>query len=531
MKKRLITGACLIFAVTLFSSCHGKKSLPAFSVPESFDDSAKIEISFWAKNDTNKIQTEAYEKAIRDFEKLYPNVHVNMKIYTDYSRIYNDVITNISTFTTPNVCITYPDHIATYKTGVNVVVPLDELLEDTRFGLGGTEVRFDSVRKEQIVPQFLEEGFLEGRQYALPFMRSTEAMYINRDMVEKLGYSIPEIITWDWVWEVSEAANVRDENGVYQINGQNVMIPFIYKSTDNMMIQYLAQMGAGYSESSGAVHLFNSDTENFLYEIGKHAQSRAFSTFAISSYPGNFLNAGQCVFAVDSTAGATWIGSEAPLSDISEDKFVRFQTVVRPVPQADPSEVRMISQGPSLCIFNKSNPQEVLASWLFAQFLLTDETQITYSQTEGYVPVTLRAQKNPEYTDYLSRSGEDNDMHYSVKIDATRLILENPEKTFVTPVFNGSASLRGASGQLVENVCKAARRNQKIDQAFMQKNFDEVSALFRLNEIKVTSENGSSAEGPEDLGELPETARNLLAVLFLSWCVIGSYLIRERRRK
>ena len=34
------------------------------------------------------------------------------------------MITNISTGTTPNVCITYPDHIATYLTGDNVVVPL-----------------------------------------------------------------------------------------------------------------------------------------------------------------------------------------------------------------------------------------------------------------------------------------------------------------------------------------------------------------------------------------------------------------------
>lgn len=29
------------------------------------------------------------------------------------------------------------------------------------------------------------------------------------------------------------------------------------------------------------------------------------------------------------------------------------------------------------------------------------------------------------------------------------------ENTFVTPVFNGSASLRDASGQLIENVVKS----------------------------------------------------------------------------
>jgi len=518
-----------LLIILCLTSCHGKKGLPAFSVPDTFDTSRNIELTFWAKNDTNKIQTEAYEKAIRDFEKLYPNVKVSMKIYTDYNRIYNDVITNISTFTTPNVCITYPDHIATYNTGVNVVVPLDELLEHSEYGLGGSALKFDSVRKDEIVPQFLNEGFLEDRQYALPFMRSTEALYINKDLVAQLGYEIPETVTWDWLWKLSEEANVKDENGVYALNGQNVMIPFIYKSTDNMMIQYLAQSGAGYSEANGRIGIFNEKTESFLYETGKHAGSRAFSTFAISSYPGNFLNAGQCVFAIDSTAGATWMGSDAPLSDISEDKLVKFETVVRPVPQADPENPKMISQGPSLCIFNKADPQEVLASWIFAQFLLTNETQITYSQTEGYVPVTLRAQKSPEYQDYLSRAGEDNEMYYSVKIEAARLILENPENTFTTPVFNGSASLRNAAGQLVENVCKAARRNQKIDSAFMQKNFDDVTALYRLNEIKIKEGDAAAGESKKDLGPLPDASRNMLAILYLVWCVIIVYFIRRKK--
>ena len=58
----------------------------------------------------------------------------------------------------------------------------------------------------------------------------------------------------------------------------------------------------------------------------------------------------------------------------------------------------MISQGPSVCVFNKEDPQEVLASWLFAQYLLTDQVQIAYSQTEGYVPVTVKGAEHPMRT-------------------------------------------------------------------------------------------------------------------------------------
>jgi len=131
---RKITKYLLLLLVLLLTGCHGSKERVAFEVPESFDTTKEYEITFWAKNDTNKTQTRIYEQAIADFEALYPNIKVNLRLYTDYGRIYNDVITNISTDTTPNVCITYPDHIATYLTGTNSVVALDDLFVDEKYG-------------------------------------------------------------------------------------------------------------------------------------------------------------------------------------------------------------------------------------------------------------------------------------------------------------------------------------------------------------------------------------------------------------
>ena len=188
MKKKLSFILLLILILPLLASCHGKQKSVVFAVPEQFDDQTPVEIVFWAKNDTNRNQVAVYQQAIDGFQKLYPNVTVTMRLYTDYSRIYNDVITNISTNTTPNVCITYPDHIATYLTGENVMLPLDDWMADPRFGLGGSELRFDSPKQEEIVPEFLNECILDGKYYALPYMRSTEALYINKDLVEKLGY-------------------------------------------------------------------------------------------------------------------------------------------------------------------------------------------------------------------------------------------------------------------------------------------------------------------------------------------------------
>ena len=455
-----------------------------FDTTVKFDETSDVEITFWAKNDNNATQVEIYKKAIADFEAIYPNIKVNFKPYSDYGLIYQDVITNIQTNTTPNVCISYPDHIATYMQGVDIMVKLDSLMDDPDYGLGGSKLKFDSVKREEMVEKFLEEGKIGGAQFAMPFMRSTEACYINKNYVEALGYKIPDVLTWDFIWEVSEAAMAKNSDGTFVLNGQKTMIPFIYKSTDNMMISMLKQAGAGYSTSAAEIEIFNDTTRDILFEVAKHAETRAFSTFKISSYPGNYLNAGQCVFAIDSTAGATWMGSDAPLIDIHKEEVVDFETVVRPIPQYDVNNPKMISQGPSICLFNKEDSQEVWASWLFIQFLMTNEVQIAYAQTEGYLPVTQKALDSAEYKDYISKSGQDNDLYYSVKIEASKLLMENIDNTFVTPVFAGSASLRDAAGQLIEEVVKAKRRKKTVDDEFIDNLFSEMTTLFKLDQVR-----------------------------------------------
>jgi multiple sugar transport system substrate-binding protein len=176
-------------------------------------------------------------------------------------------------------------------------------------------------------------------------------------------------------------------------------------------------------------------------------------------------------------------------------------------------------------VFNKKDPQEVLASWLFTQYLLTNDMQISYAQTEGYVPVTLKAQQSPEYRDYLSRAGEDNELYYQIKMDATNLLLEHIDDTFVTPVFNGSASLRDAAGALVENVTKSVRRKQTVDEAYMEKLQSDILSLYRLDQS--SSING----GRQELGELPAASVILLSSLGGVWCLILLYLLKEYIKK
>ncbi len=503
---------------------------------ECLDDDVQYEITFWAKNDNNIVQQRVYQKAVEDFEKLYPNIKVNIVMYNDYGKIDNDVKLNIKTGDTPNICITYPDFIATYLKAGEIVAPLDSFIVDRDYGFGGGKLRFDGVKEADMVDKFMSEGVINGKQYALPFMRSTEALYVNETYAERilleLGYDgLPEIWTWDLVWEVSEAAMAKNADGTFKINGQRTLIPFIYKSTDNMMITMLEQKGYPYSSEDGKMLIFNNNTKELLYEIAGYAGDKVFSTFAISSYPGNFFNRGQCIFAVDSTAGATWMGPDAPLQDIHASEAVDFEVGVKIVPQYDVNDPKMISQGPSICIFNKEDEGEVLASWLFAQFLLTDSIQIDYSKTEGYVPVTESAQNSSAYKDYLSRAGEDNNTYYSVKVEASRLFLKNIENTFTADVFFGSSNLRSAAGELIEEACKRARRKQPVDDAFMNSTYAKMITLYNLDSFEGALDGETVEDLIDERDGLPPASIILIVVLSVGFAGVIGYVIFDKVKK
>lgn len=523
MRKRIFILTFILTAILILSSCHGNKVLPAFTMPEDFNDK-EYNITFWAKNDTNSRQQQIYNEAVAEFNKYYPNIHVEITQYRDYTAIYSDVIKNISTQTTPNVCVAYPDHVATYLDGTNVVVPLDDLMNNEKYGLGGSLIKYDSIKKNDIIQSFLEEGKIGDNYYTIPFQRSTEALYINKTYVESLGFEIPEIVTWEYVWKVcKKAIEEKKEN-------QN-LYPLIYKSTDNMTIQLLKQMGIDYTSADKDIYLFNDDTKKLLTELQGYANNKYFEIFARVSYPGNHFNRGNCIFAIDSTAGATWLGGDAPLQDIPQNERVEFETIVKPIPQVDVNNPYMISQGPSVCIFNKTDSQEVLASWLFAQFLLNKKTQINYSQTEGYLPVTNSAINSVEYQDSINNpnyapsdvapgSVEYNTIVYPVRIEATKILLNNIDNTFVTPVFSGSSLVRSAAGYLIEGIFKPKyKKDNGIDLLF-----EETYALYNLNTV-VKEEAIKEDTGNNNITYV------LIGSILLAWVGIISYTAFEKLKK
>jgi multiple sugar transport system substrate-binding protein len=130
-----------------------------------------------------------------------------------------------------------------------------------------------------------------------------------------------------------------------------------------------------------------------------------------------------------------------------------FEVGIATIPQVNPDAPKVISQGPSLCIFKDANPQEVIASWLFVKFLTTNVNfQAEFSMASGYVPVLKSVANNEVYAQFLANAdGGDFISALSAKI-----CLEQEHAYYTSPAFNGSSAARDNVGLLMQSAFTSA---------------------------------------------------------------------------
>ena len=94
-------------------------------------------------------------------------------------------------------------------------------------------------------------------------------------------------------------------------------------------------------------------------------------------------------------------------------------------------------------------------------------------------------------------------------------------------MFNGSASLRDAAGQLIENTTKSVRRKETVDDGYMEALFEDMKSLYRLDQL---GGQGITVD-KDNLGPLPTESVLLLCALALVWICMGIYVFCQWRKQ
>ena len=167
--------------------------------------------------------------------------------------------------------------------------------------------------------------------------------------------------------------------------------------------------------------------------------------------------------SIGSSAGAT---HQRPTA--LADGSYPFEVGIATIPQADKNNPKVISQGPSVCIFGKSDPQEVIASWLFVKFMTTCvDFQADFSMTSGYVPVLRSVGEHPVYKDFVAQA--DGGRYISAL--SAKVCLSQESAYYTSPAFNGSSTARSQVQTLFAKCLSAADGGN--EDAMIRKAFKE----------------------------------------------------------
>lgn len=469
MKKFLAIIMLLALTMTMLFSCGPKpnpdpdkdKKVGNFEVPEVGYDGSEVTITFYHTMGSNL--TDVLDPYIAEFNKLYPNIHVVHSKIGGYDDVRDQISTEITTGAQPNIAYCYPDHVALYNLAGSVIT-LDNLINSTievTRADGSKETL--GLTKDQIA-DFIEGYYNEGKQfgdglmYTMPLSKSTEVLYYNATFFAKHNLTPPT--TWNEMEELCKKIKEIDPKS----------IPLGYDSEANWFITMCEQYGSPYTSASGDHFLFDNETNReFVKKFREWYQKGYLTTQKIyGAYTSGLFtstNEVKSYMSIGSSAGAT---HQRPTANA--DGSYPFDVGIATIPQVSETNKKVISQGPSLCIFKKANqnPQEVVASWLFVKYLTTTvEFQAEFSMASGYVPVIKSVSENETYKAFIDgANGGTNIAALSAKV-----CLEQEEAYYTSPAFNGSSTARDQVGALLAK-CLSADDGGNVDE-MIKKAFKE----------------------------------------------------------
>ncbi len=452
----------MLVSVAALSSCGNKKAIPNFDIPEGGYDGSEVTITFYHTMGSNL--SDVLNLYIEEFNKLYPNIHIQHEQVGSYDDVRDQIGTELSTHSEPNIAYCYPDHVAMYNL-TGAVATLDNLI-DSKLSVtradGSTEILgLTEEQKSDFIEAYYNEGrqFGDGLMYTMPFSKSTEVLYYNKTFFDANNLTLPK--TWDELKDLCAKIKQIDPDS----------IPLGYDSEGNWFITMCEQYGSPYTSAKGDNYLFNNEkNREFVKEFRDWYQNGYITTQTLlGSYTSSLFtstNGTRSYMSIGSSAGAT---HQRPAADT--DGNYPFEVGIATIPQVNADKPKVISQGPSVCIFKKDNPQEVLASWLFIKYLTTNVSfQAEFSMASGYVPVLKSVAENPEYAKFIANA--DGGKYISAL--SAKVCLEQESAYYTSPAFNGSSKARSQVGTLLTK-CLTIDKDADVD-AEIKKAFEDAIA-------------------------------------------------------
>ena len=423
------------------------------------------DIVFWhcighdkMRNFTRIVDKFNEEHAKTDGYRIVPE-----KLAGAYDDLHDAVKTKLQAGSVPSITMGYPDSFAEYigsKGEKNSqILKLDNFITEDK-----------SFNKDEFVPGYYNEG--TGYQYSgtwsMPLYKSTEAMYVNKQMFEgttfykthkdetygNYGAKIGDPATWDWDTLVYVAKECQKELG-----SKPDFHALGYDSDANLFISQMAMRNIPYTtaEGTGSQHFLfcdnkgepNADVVKFAAEVLDFTETGALVTQgSYGSFASDLFLTKKAMITIGSTGGSSY-------NDPHGSTEANFDCSLYPVPSfGGKSNAKYIMQGPSLCFFNTKNEKKEKVAWEFySKFVSDAELNAALALENSYDPVKVSSYNTDIYKEFtgMGKTSEgDDDVTKQLQFRIPNLTATIKDDYITSSVFNGSAKARSEIGAILK---------------------------------------------------------------------------------
>ncbi|SCH69634.1 Putative ABC transporter substrate-binding protein yesO [uncultured Clostridium sp.] len=397
----------LVLSLSLMVGCSGKKEDTLSNNEEIVTElNNPVEITFW--HAMNGDQEKALQELANNFTKENPNITVTLQNQSSYPDLQQKITATMASHKDlPTLTQAYPDWLLN-AIDENLVVDLKPYIENET-------IKFDNY--DDIVKGFREASTIDGKIYGMPFNKSTEVLWYNKTLLNKLNIAVPT--TYE---EFAKASK--------EIYEKEKIVGGGFDSLSNYYTTYLKNEGVVFNQDLDPTSDKSLKAVNYYLDGIKGGYFRIAGTDKYLSGP--FGNG----------TVALYVGSNAGEAFVKEGVGDKFEIGVAPYPSKE-----VMQQGTDLFVFSSASAEQKTAAYEFLKFLTTKENQIAWAKKTGYIPVRESAITSDEY----KNSGS---LIAPIVADAT-------SDLFTNPVIKGMDSAFRESNTVLESILADTKSDVK----------------------------------------------------------------------
>ncbi len=298
---------------------------------------------------------------------------------------------------------------------------------------------FSKEELDGYVPEFLEDGMVDGKLSVFPVSKSTHLLFICGTQFDRFseatGVTYDSLSTWSGFFSAAEK--------YYEYSGGK---PFCALDFPIRAIEL-------YAMEQGHDGFY---TEDGWYDLENEAIKEAYLTFAEAVARGHIIVSdlysntqimtGEVMAGLGSTASILYYNDTVTYPDNTSEPIA---LQILPPPTADGADLLVTQAGVGLCAY-KTTEQKAEAAEVFARWLTDAERNLDFCVETGYMPVNKAA--FDKISEYDFKSDAYKNLYSAIaRVNATATAVREPSFTgYYTKIYSLYDQLREAQKTMPE---------------------------------------------------------------------------------